>query len=73
MGKKPKTEYRVVCVRFGTQGHSGHVKTKPTKAKAKQSVIDQNHHAELHPDHFYAREAPYRIQTRETTAWEDEE
>ena len=70
------TEHRVVCDRFGTRGHSDHkwIKTgKNAKKRATQIVIDQNHHAEMHPDHFYAKEAPYRRQEREVTEWEDSE
>jgi len=65
------TEHRVVCSRFGTQGHSNHNWSKPDEKKAIQTVIDLNHHADINPDHFYAQEAPYRIQQRSVTAWED--
>ncbi len=72
---KPKIEYRVVCAKFGTQGHSDHVtvkKGKDAKRKAIQSVIDANHHADMVSEgHFYKGEAPWRIQEREVGAWED--
>ncbi len=71
---KTKTEFRVVCAKFGTQGHSDHVTVKHDKAKAVQSVIDANHHAEVVSEgHFYKGEAPWRIQEREVGAWEDTE
>ena len=70
------TEYRVVCSRFGTRGHSEHkwIKTgKDAEKRAVQAVIDANHHAEtvVGPDHFYRQEAPWRVQTRTVTEWED--
>ena len=71
MTKKPKLEWRMVCRLFGTQGHNAHHKTKATKAKARQAVIDQNHHAQMHPDSFYAKEADWRLQSRTVTEWED--
>ena len=72
------TEYRVVCDRFGTRSHSDHKWKKTGKnaeKRAVQAVIDANHHAEtvVGSDHFYAKEAPYRIQTRSITEWEDSE
>ena len=66
--RKPKTEYRVICGNFGSRGHSSHAWPKANKAKAKQAVIDLDHHAEIHPTSYYAGEAPYEIQTREVTA-----
>ena len=68
---KPKTEYRVVCARFGTAGHSSHVWVKKDRAKALQSKTDADHHADMHPKSFYAKEAEYRIQTRTVTEWQD--
>ncbi|KKN26547.1 hypothetical protein LCGC14_0873740 [marine sediment metagenome] len=70
------TEFRVVCSRFGTRDHSGHVSVKTgndAEKRAVQAVIDANHHAEtvVGSDHFYRQEAPYRIQTREVSEWED--
>ncbi len=69
------TEYRVVCDRFGTRGHSEHkwVKTgKDAEKRAKQNVIDANHHAEtVSANHFYKKEAPYRRQERTVSVWED--
>ncbi len=72
MTKKPKTEYRVVCAKFGTRGHSQHVHIKASKAKAVQSVIDANHHADVVSEgHFYKGEAPWRTQERDVSAWRD--
>ena len=66
-------EYRVVCARYGERGHGQHTWAKKTEAKAKQAVIDNNHHAEVvvASTHFYTQEAPYRVQVREVTDWED--
>jgi hypothetical protein len=74
MPAKPKTEIRIVCANYGKKGqssHSSHAWNKTTMAKAKQSLIDLDHRAELHPNSYYANEAPYRIQVREVTAWKD--
>lgn len=62
-------EWRVVCARFGQRGHSTHAWKKPTEGKAVQSVIDLDHHAQMHPGSFYASEAPYQVQSREVTEW----
>lgn len=76
---KPKNEYRVVCAHFGTGSrHSAHKwekRSKDAKHKAKQAVIDLNHHADVTrpEDSFYRNEAPYRVQIREVTAWTDDE
>ena len=70
-------EYRVVCAHFGKARHEQCKWTKHGKDaahKAKQSVIDLNHKSDMRPDNnFYKDEAPYRVQTREVTAWTDEE
>ena len=70
-------EFRVVCAHFGTRHHLAHKwdkKGKDRKHKAAQSVIDLNHSADIRPNtNFYQGEAPYRVQTREVTAWEDQE
>ena len=75
---KQEIEFRVVCAHFGdTTRHSAHKwekRGKKGKHNAKQSVIDLNHTAEMRPDtNFYQGEAPYRVQTREVTPWQDEE
>jgi hypothetical protein len=70
MGKRPKTEWRVVCSRYGTSGHSSHAWPKGTEAKARQSVIDADHHAEMNPGTFYAKEAPYVVESREVAPWQ---
>lgn len=71
---KPKFEFRVVCAHFGTHTrHSSHKWNKQNVKKAEQSVIDLNHHREMQDSSFYRNEAPYRIQTREVTAWVDED
>ena len=62
-------EYRVVCGGEGRQ-HRSHQWPKKDLKKAKQSVIDANHHAEMHPESFYAKFcAPYRIESREVRDW----
>lgn len=67
---KPKIEYRVVCAHFGTRHHSTHKFPKGDGKKATQSVIDLNHHSEMASDDiYYKHEAPYRVQTREVSAW----
>lgn len=74
---KPKNEIRIVCANYGRKGqasrHASHIWPKADLAKAEQSLIDAAHRAELHPTHFYVSEVPYRIQTREVTAWTDAE
>jgi len=66
-------EYQIVCNHYPKTDHKRHFYLKKTLAKATQAVIDQNHHAELHPEHFYAREAPWRVQVREVGKWENTE
>ena len=68
---KETTEYRMVCQRFGTQGHSGHKWMKKSEEATVQSVIDSNLHSETHPTPFHVKEAPYRRQSRIVTKWED--
>jgi len=71
---KPKQEVRIVCVNYGKKGqghHSSHTHGKRDLATAKQSVVDLDHHAEMHPTSYYSREVPYRIQTREVSKWGD--
>lgn len=65
-----KTEYRMACTGEGRQ-HSKHNWGKKNMAKANQSVLDANHHAEMHPDGFYNRAcAPYVVETREVSNWQ---
>ncbi len=68
---KEKTEHRMVCQRFGTQGHSGHVWMQKSEEVAVQSVIDSNLHSETHPTPFHVAEAPYRRQSRIVTKWKE--
>ena len=64
------TEIRVVCANYGTAGHSNHVWAKRDMAKARQSVIDAQHRADVgNPTAYYRAEAPYQIQTREVGPW----
>lgn len=65
-----KQEFRITCARHGTPGHQSHVWVKKDLKKAKQSKIDADHNAEMNPEHFYAKEAPYRIEVREVGPWE---
>ena len=69
MPAKPKIEYRIVCANHGTSGHSSHALVKNDLKKAKQSVIDLNHRAEMKSNLFYGKEAPYVIETREVGPW----
>ena len=69
-----KPEYRVVCARFTEPYHGQHHKTKNDKRTAIRSVINQNAEAAaMKSRHFDALEAPYRMQTRQVTEWEDSE
>ena len=63
-------EYRVVCAHFDEDFHQLHKWPKGDSARAKQSVIDLNHRAEMQPD-FYVNCAPYKVQQRETQEWAD--
>lgn len=63
-----KVEWRMRC--SGGKGHSKHVWPKKNKAKADQSALDANHHAEQRPDGFYNRMcAPYVAESREVGPW----
>ena len=72
---KRRQEFRVVCARFPDEGHRLHVHTKRDLARAKQSVIDSDHHSEMMSRrgsrHWYTNEAPHRIQVREVSEWVD--
>ena len=69
MPKATKTEWRLTCSQHGTKGHSSHTWPKRDEAKARQSKLDADHHAEMHPTTFYAREAPYVVESREVGPW----
>ena len=73
MTKKPKVEWRVTCAQFGTAGHSNHSWIKKDEKKARQSVIDANHHAEMLMNKgtksWYLNEAPYVLERREVGPW----
>jgi len=81
VSSKPKSEWRVVCANFGQKGHAQHFWEKKDKAKAEQSKVDSDHHAEMlkaraagQEDgrvHWYVGEAPYVVQTREVSKWGD--
>ena len=64
-----KKEWRVSCTGKG-QGHRTHHWQKNDPKKARQSVIDLNHHAEMHPDTYYRVCAPYVVESREVAPWE---
>ena len=69
-----KLEYRIVCAHFGDgTRHTSHRFPKGNMKKARQSVTDLNHQAEMRTEGFYSNEAPYRVQTREVEAWADDE
>ena len=62
-------EYRVVCTHYPADGHQLHRWDKRSKQTAEQTVLDLNHKAGLDPYHFYAKCAPYEVETREVTDW----
>ena len=68
-------EYRVVCANYPGREHSRHITTKRDLERAEQAVRDNDHHSEMmqrrRGRHWYAGEAPFRVQTREVTEWED--
>lgn len=67
---KAKIEIRVVCQQHGkAAGHAQHTWQKRDMKKARQAVIDSEHHREMHPTNFYKAELPYRIETREVGPW----
>lgn len=73
--RKPITEWRVVCARFGEPGHGQHHKEKRTLKAAEDCVDDFAKDIERLPDRtaslFYINEHPKRIQTRTVTEWTD--
>ena len=77
--KKPKVEYRITCPNFGTRGHSTHVHTHKTLAKAKEAVKGLDRHYEwivkyeegLEAMYSYSRsEIGWTVETRTVTEWE---
>ena len=63
------TEYRMKCSGEG-RSHRSHNYPKKNMAKAVQSAMDANHHAEVKPDGFYNKFcAPYVVETREVSDW----
>ncbi len=73
-----KTHWRLVCAKHGKdRGHSSHAYQKSSLEKAKQGAIDADHHSETvgtrKAGDYYTGEAPWRVQTREVTEWEDSE
>jgi len=82
MTKKPTVQYRLVCAKHGVdRGHSTHAYPKSTLAKATQAVIDADHQSEMlsarstsdaqRAGDYYGGEAPWRVQRREVSVWED--
>ena len=80
--KKPKVEYRITCPNFGTRGHSTHVHSKKTLAKAREKAEAQDRHCEhlaTRDDRgsspgmysYYRSEIGWRVETRTTTEWEE--
>ncbi len=79
MGKKPKTEYQVVCPNFGTQRHSTHVHTKKgmtlEEATAKAEGLDRHYQHLTKNDSdisysYYRAEIGWKVETRMVTEWE---
>lgn len=68
---KPKTEWRLVCGNHGKTGHSSHSWVKKDRSKAFKDKQDADLHGEHHPNSYYRKETPYRVQRREVTPWED--
>ncbi len=68
---KPKLEHRIVCAKHGERGHSSHAYPKRDLAKAQQDVIDANHRAEVGKTDFYRGEAPWTVERREVSPWEN--
>jgi len=79
MGKKPTVQYRLVCAKHGKdKGHSSHAYPKSSLAKTTQAVIDADHQSEMlsarlaqRAGDYYGGEAPWRVQRREVSVWED--
>ena len=71
-----KQEWATVCAPWPRPGHKAHLTPRTNKAKAKQAVIDNNHHAEMlaakMERHWYIDEAPFRLMSREVTGWQEE-
>jgi len=71
-----KQEWATVCAHWPGPGHKAHITVRKDKAKAKQAVIDNNHHAEMlaakMERHWYIDEAPFRLMSREVTGWQEE-
>ena len=66
-------EYRMVCARFGQDGHQLHRFVKVNRHSAEQSVTDANHKAEVESGSYpiYKMCAPYNIEAREVSEWGD--
>jgi len=79
MTKKPTVQYRLVCAKHGVdRGHSSHAYPKSSLAKATQAVIDADHQSAMlsarsaqRAGDYYGGEAPWRVQQREVSVWED--
>ena len=66
---KERLEYRTLCSGAELHTHRRHVYLQSSLDRALQHVIDADHHAEMHPDHFYAKCAPYVIEARTVSKW----
>jgi len=79
MTKKPTVQYRIVCAKHGNDlGHMTHAYPKTSREKANQAVIDADHQSEMlsarsaqRAGDYYGGEAPWRVQRREVSVWED--
>ena len=67
-----KAEYRIVCARFPEPGHGLHHQEKEDHRTAVTSVVGRNAKAAVQQFYYFcSREAPYKVQTREVSEWED--
>jgi hypothetical protein len=66
-------QWATVCAQWPGPGHKSHLTVRTNKAKAKQAVIDNNHHAEMLAAklerHWYIDEAPFKLMSREVADW----
>jgi len=62
-------EWATACAHWPAPGHRAHLRERKDERKARQAVLDSDHHAAMHPGTFYAPEAPYRVMVREVSPW----
>lgn len=68
-------EYATACAHWPQPGHGTHLRKRSSLAKARQAIIDSDHHAEMMAGlpgrHWYGGEAPHRLMVRAVTTWVD--